>query len=106
MRPELERAAIFLFGASMGTVIGLTLAALFVPQPASEPGVRALPPRPQPWSPNGHTDTDDVAYRIRAATDTWVAQLRAIADDLVAQGRLTSDEARRQVNELLAKVRS
>jgi gas vesicle protein len=105
MRQEYERAAIFLFGASMGTVIGLVLAALYKPYSGLEQQT-ALYSRSQAWQQSVMPETDDVAQRIRQATDTWVAQLRQIADDMVAQGRLSSEEARSQVNELLAKVRS
>ena len=105
MRQSYEKAAIFLFGASMGTVIGLLLAALFSPQSILEKQAaqRQENARHAYLAAN---EKDDVGQRIRAATDTWVSQLRHIADDLVAQGRLSSEEAKRQINELLAKVRS
>ncbi|RME41148.1 MAG: hypothetical protein D6796_16210 [Caldilineae bacterium] len=99
-----EQAALFLLGAAFGTALGLMVAVLFSPR--SGPETRAwLRTQGSTLKARAVSEGDEFAQRIRAATDAWVSQLQAVADDLVAQGRLTAEEARAQIDDLLAKVR-
>ena len=99
-----EQAAIFLLGAAVGTTVGLIIAALFTPQSGPETRQR-IKERGIALRDKVVSERDEFSERIRAATDSWVAQMQTIADELVAQGQLTAGEARTQIDDLLAKVR-
>jgi len=101
---NVRHIAIFLLGTALGTTIGLILAALFTPYSGSETRER-LKTQSTVWKDRLVSEGDDFSLRIRRATDNWVVQMRDIADDLVDRGQLSADEARTQINDLLAKVR-
>lgn len=92
-----EQAAIFLLGTALGTSIGLILATVFKPQPLSflQDELVTIPP----------LNNNSYSTLIRNVTTEWINQLRAITADLVAAGYMQKDEANKQINELLLKVR-
>ena len=94
----------FLLGTALGTAVGMLLAALYTPYSGEETRER-IKNQSAVLKDRVVAESDDFSSRIRSATDAWVAQLQEVADDLVDQGKMTTEEARAQIDALLAKVR-
>ena len=97
-----EQAAIFLLGTAIGTSIGLILATVFKPRPLSfsHVGLKA-----EAYKLPALSSAENFSNRIQNATTHWINQLKAITNDLVASGQMQHDEADKQINEVLLKVR-
>ena len=98
-----DRLAFFLLGAALGSLVASVLTILYAPQSGAETRGLILD-RSRQLSDRARSGGDEFIRRVREATDEWAAKLQSAADDLVAQGRMTAEEARSQVDELLARV--
>jgi len=100
-----KRIAFFLLGAVLGAAVAAIVTILFVPQSGEETR-ELIAERSRELSGRARSSGDEFIRRVRDATDEWAAKLQAAADDMVAQGRMTTEEARSQVEQRLARGRA
>jgi gas vesicle protein len=102
-RHAADRVAFFLLGAAVGALIASIAAILYAPQSGEETRTM-IAQRSRQLRERARTGGDEFVQRVRKATDEWAAKLQEAADDLVAQGRMSVEDARHQVDELMARM--
>jgi gas vesicle protein len=99
----IDRLTFFLLGAALGALVAAVVTVLFAPQSGEETR-DLIVSRSRELGERARGGGDEFIRRVRDATDEWAAKLQEAADDLVAQGHVTAQEARGQVDEMLARM--